>query len=69
MVAGSSDHERLCELFEKLTECKDDSQQRGWALHEDERIITDNLDEMLSILVKYGYTFNTFLSSNIVLHF
>lgn len=49
--AASSDLERLCELFAQLTECKDDSQQRGWALHEDEQIITDNLEEMLSILV------------------
>lgn len=48
----SSDHDRLCELFTNLTECKDDSQQRGWALHEDEQIISENLEEMLSILVK-----------------
>ncbi|KAL4230198.1 hypothetical protein ACF0H5_010583 [Mactra antiquata] len=46
----SSDYERLCELFEELTECKDDSQQRGWHLHEDEDIISNNLQELLSIL-------------------
>lgn len=46
----SMDYERLCELFEELTECKDDSQQRGWHLHEDEDIINSNLEEMLSIL-------------------
>ncbi|XP_060558045.1 NCK-interacting protein with SH3 domain-like [Ruditapes philippinarum] len=46
----SLDYERLCELFAELTECKDDSQQRGWHLHEDEDIINNNLEEMLSIL-------------------
>ncbi|XP_053399452.1 LOW QUALITY PROTEIN: NCK-interacting protein with SH3 domain-like [Mercenaria mercenaria] len=46
----SLDYERLCELFAELTECKDDSQQRGWHLHEDEDIINSNLEEMSSIL-------------------
>lgn len=44
------DYDRLCELFRKLTECKDDSQQRGWHLHEDEDMIRSNLEEMVSIL-------------------
>ncbi|XP_052797022.1 NCK-interacting protein with SH3 domain-like isoform X3 [Mya arenaria] len=46
----NADYERLTDLFVRLTECKDDSQQRGWFLHEDEHIISANLTEMLSIL-------------------
>ena len=42
---------RLQELFTDLTARKDDSQQRGWYLHEDESIITSLLEELLSILV------------------
>ncbi|KAH3717720.1 NCK-interacting protein with SH3 domain-like [Dreissena polymorpha] len=47
---ASSDYERLCELFSQLTACKDDSQQRSWALHEDEGTISTCLLDMLSIL-------------------
>lgn len=49
-VEDSSDYMRLQELFMELTARKDDSQQRGWALHEDEAIITSLLEELLSIL-------------------
>nr|XP_022300087.1 NCK-interacting protein with SH3 domain-like isoform X1 [Crassostrea virginica] len=46
----SHDHVRIQELLEKITECKDDSQQRSWALHEDQPIIAGFLEELLSIL-------------------
>ena len=48
---GSSDLDRLREIFFQLTECRDDSQQRGWAVHDDQQIIMDYLDELLQILV------------------
>lgn len=47
---SNSDFTRVCELFTQLMAHKDDSQQRGWALHEDEEIIANNLEELLSIL-------------------
>ena len=47
----SQDAARLCELFAQMSACKEDSQQRSWALHEDEDVIMKNLQEMLSILV------------------
>ncbi|XP_061178898.1 NCK-interacting protein with SH3 domain-like [Saccostrea echinata] len=46
----SHDHVRIRELLEKITECKEDSQQRSWALHEDQHIISGYLEELLSIL-------------------
>ena len=42
---------RLQVIFSELKACKDDSQQRGWALHEDEAVIIEYLEELLSILV------------------
>lgn len=53
----SSDGRRLVELLEKLRECKDDEQQRSWALHEDEHTITTHLSDLLDLLVslvEYG---------------
>ncbi|XP_069141891.1 NCK-interacting protein with SH3 domain-like [Argopecten irradians] len=41
---------RLQHLFTELVACKDDSQQRSWALHQDQQIIQGYLDELLSIL-------------------
>ncbi|XP_071960516.1 NCK-interacting protein with SH3 domain-like [Antedon mediterranea] len=49
-VGGGRDEERLQVIFSELTSCKDDAQQRSWALHEDESIITEYLEELLSIL-------------------
>ncbi|KAK3104104.1 hypothetical protein FSP39_024455 [Pinctada imbricata] len=46
----SYDAKRIEELFTKLTACKDDSQQRSWALYEDQQNILTNLEELLSIL-------------------
>ena len=38
-------------IFSEMAACKDDSQQRSWALHEDESVITEYLQELISILV------------------
>lgn len=45
------DATRLKYLFSELTTLKEDSQQRSWALHEDQKTIQGHLDELLSILV------------------
>lgn len=42
---------RLVELLEELRACKDDEQQRSWALHEDEHIIAAHLTDLLELLV------------------
>ncbi|KAG7168142.1 NCK-interacting protein with SH3 domain-like [Homarus americanus] len=47
----SSDGRHLVELLEKLRECKDDEQQRSWALHEDEHTISTHLSDLLDLLV------------------
>ncbi|XP_033746321.1 NCK-interacting protein with SH3 domain-like [Pecten maximus] len=44
------DSMRLQYLFTELVACKDDSQQRSWALHQDQQIIQGYLEELLSIL-------------------
>ena len=49
-----SDVERLKEIFFEITECKDDSQQRGWAVHDDQQAIVEILEELLQILVRRG---------------
>ncbi|KAK7066412.1 hypothetical protein SK128_025838 [Halocaridina rubra] len=46
----STDGRRLVELLEKLRECKDDEQQRSWALHEDEFTIATHLTNLLDLL-------------------
>ena len=48
----TSDVERLKEIFFEITECKDDSQQRGWAVHDDQQAIMEILEELLQILVR-----------------
>ncbi|XP_030841299.1 NCK-interacting protein with SH3 domain [Strongylocentrotus purpuratus] len=50
IIEGSRDHERLEVIFKELTACKDDAQQRSWALHEDEAIISGHLEELITIL-------------------
>ena len=55
--AVSSKHkdlQRLQEIFFEVAECKDDSQQRGWAVHDDEGAISGLLEELLQILVSAG---------------
>lgn len=45
------DRDRLNVIFSELKECKDDSQQRSWALFDDYAVIMEYLEELLSILV------------------
>ncbi|XP_038068583.1 NCK-interacting protein with SH3 domain-like isoform X2 [Patiria miniata] len=49
-LEGSMDKERLEVIFAELTDCKNDSQQRSWALHEDEAVISEYLEELTTIL-------------------
>jgi len=50
-LESSADHERLSRLFEQITDVKNDSQQRGWAVHDDLSTITSCLEELLQRLV------------------
>ena len=47
----SHDGERMQEILNELTEHKEDSQQRSWALHEDEAAIRKLADDLLHLLV------------------
>lgn len=49
----SHDGQQLIRILDELTEHKEDSQQRTWAVHEDEGIIYKLLKELLSILVSH----------------
>lgn len=61
IVESSQDAIRLQVIFSEMAACKDDSQQRSWALHEDGSVITEYLQELISILVSYWiYAFKTF---------
>lgn len=51
-INQTHDASRLKVIFDELTSCKEDSQQRSWMLHEDEKVIVDYLTELLSILVR-----------------
>lgn len=44
------DGKMLQDLLTKLTECKDDAQQRSWSLFKDQQTISGYLEELLSIL-------------------
>ena len=45
------DGQQLIGILDELTEHKEDSQQRTWAVHEDEGILHKLLKNLLSILV------------------
>ena len=45
------DGQQLIAILDELTEHKEDSQQRTWAVHEDEGILHKLLKNLLSILV------------------
>ena len=51
-LTNSSDMERLKEIFFQLQDVRDDSQQRGWAVHDDLNLIMEYLSELLQILVR-----------------
>ena len=52
IIMQSPDAAKLKELFLALTECKDDEQQRSWAVHEDEEMIMETISELNTILVR-----------------
>ncbi|CAH1265549.1 NCKIPSD [Branchiostoma lanceolatum] len=47
---GTQDSERLEVIFSEMSSVKDDSQQRSWHLYEDQSIILEYLEELMSIL-------------------
>eukprot|EP00118_Oscarella_pearsei_P015869 m.146815 g.146815 ORF g.146815 m.146815 type:complete len:700 (+) comp38454_c1_seq4:14-2113(+) len=47
---SSKDRERLDIILSELKACKDDSQQRSWALHDDYAVIVEYLEELLTLL-------------------
>ncbi|CAG9760457.1 unnamed protein product [Ceutorhynchus assimilis] len=49
-IDQTHDASRLKIIFKGLTNCKDDSEQRSWMLHEDEGIIKEYITELNSIL-------------------
>lgn len=51
LIKRSPDAKKLTELFRMLSECKDDEQQRSWAVHEDEMMIQGSVADLQSILV------------------
>lgn len=50
-IEQTHDASRLKIIFNELTSCKEDSQQRSWMLHEDEGVIKEYISELISILV------------------
>lgn len=50
LLAQTHDAQRLRVIFNGLSECKNDSEQRTWMLHEDEADISRYLSELISIL-------------------
>ena len=46
------DEQRLEVIFGDLARHREDSQQRSWALHEDQTLIACYLEELLKILVR-----------------
>lgn len=59
-VEHTHDSQRLKIIFSQLADCKNDSEQRTWILHEDEQYIKKFLTELIEILVNITF---------IVLHF
>ena len=51
---SSKDRERLDIIFSELKACKDDSQQRSWALYDDYAVIVEYLEELITLLVLRG---------------
>lgn len=52
VLESSLDARRLHLALSELTKCKDDQQQRSWALYEDQSTISEYLEEIHSILTK-----------------
>ncbi|CAB3980984.1 NCK-interacting with SH3 domain-like [Paramuricea clavata] len=49
-LLSTHDGRSLHALVQELVKCKEDSQQRSWALHEDEGVITKCLTDVISIV-------------------
>ena len=62
-LESSADHERLSRLFQQITDVKNDSQQRGWAVHDDLSTITSCLGELLQRLVNCIYVPHALLNA------
>ena len=62
----SHDMERLKEIFFQLQDVRDDSQQRGWAVHDDQEAIMEYLRELLQILVRTGTHYHPMMSHDIM---
>lgn len=54
-IDQTHDASRLKIIFNELTSCKEDSQQRSWMLHEDESVIKEYITELISILVSFYF--------------
>lgn len=54
-LLASHDGKCLNALVQEMVQCKEDSQQRSWALHEDEAVITKCLKDVISILVSASF--------------
>lgn len=54
-IDQTHDASRLKIIFNELTSCKEDSQQRSWMLHEDESVIKEYIIELISILVSISF--------------
>ena len=52
-LLATHDGQRFQALVDELVKCKEDAQQRSWALHEDESVIAKCLEDLLSILVSW----------------
>lgn len=52
-IEHTHDSHRLKLIFGQLAECKNDSEQRTWMLHEDEDYIVQFLTELIEILVSF----------------
>lgn len=52
-IDQTHDASRLKIIFNELTSCKEDAQQRSWMLHEDETVIKEYITELISILVMF----------------
>ena len=48
---GGADYQRLCIIFEELTVMKQDSQQRSWSSADDTAIISEYLEEFVTISI------------------
>ncbi|CAG9865149.1 unnamed protein product [Phyllotreta striolata] len=63
-IDQTHDASRLKIIFNELTSCKEDAQQRSWMLHEDEEVIKEYIIEMISILSNADASISRHVISN-----